>query len=633
MARRRRYTVKAGDTFASIAKRYGIDSTLIANANSDVVKLRAGTNIDVPSGIGTGRFGTGDTPWRPTKFTKIGGKIYPVGPDGKVLAQPIWTPTPQDFGYEPWPGHGALKTAPDYSTTIIGGEKYAINPKTGRVGQKIFSPPPQDYSYNPQRLPTTPTTQYDVRSIQSLGTRYGGLPPVGTAGGHITGRQPVYASGGPPQMGPYGELVPTPTAPPTTPWSKPYTWMYDVQAIQSETPRESWQDKSVDFWGAEDFKNLSNAIDLATQQARDYAIATGDYRPLQKYLGNTIYIEGSIIRRDHMGNILSVVDQSAKLHKGYPGTTGHGKFNYYPGGEGTERIDPMDMGNMSTAYGMGSKTDLGRTGVKDYYGQFTPGMRKAMGMGGGETTTATGGEGAGESVEISSTTWTPEVEELQNLMYEAGINNYTVPEDPNRSFAGFVKYDGNNIVVHKIDSPGVTEMMVNDYYKTEVAKLAGKPPNELTQEDWDTYGAQVEAFENTYDPYEGMYIIRTTDLPEGFDFEEYADKYGINYFSTGGGYVTQYPPTGFNKVPWKDSDPAYQTWQKDMDEIAEDIENQKYIEEQNLAFLARAEKAARGRAFAPRYQGGGLFDRDVGGRNVPMRRASARGISPLMWRI
>ena len=70
MAKRRRYTVKSGDTFSSIAKRYGLESSLVAKANADIGKLRPGISVDVPV-VSTGYQGmfarvptaTGGTPY------------------------------------------------------------------------------------------------------------------------------------------------------------------------------------------------------------------------------------------------------------------------------------------------------------------------------------------------------------------------------------------------------------------------------------------------------------------------------------------------------------------------------------------------------------------------------------------
>ena len=506
---KRRYTVKRGDTFSSIAKRFGLESSLVANANADVSKLRPGISVEVP--VVT----TGASNYIP--FAKYGIGEVAYKPPALRDTQPPIPPVEQPAKYHP----NVYQTALPATTAV---EPFAtIQPRTKAEG-----------TFNTMFL--APEAAPEFISAWDFVALRNQFPSNEAFQAMVT------------QMG----YVPT---------------------------TDGWQRQA----GVVPPEGGGTGVDYGTQ------VISSDW-------------------------------------KRTPGTTG------FAGGQLTRGM-PNAYGNLG---GSGLMSSWIYGAQETERGQLDR-LRSQM-FGGGETTTATGGEG-GETVGEEYTGVIPPTPEANAptgeqmvMIQEAGIENYTVPTDPNRSFAGFVRYDGNNIVVHKIDTPGVTEMMVNDYYKTEVAKLAGKPPGELTQGDWDTYGAQVEAFENKYDPYEGMYMIRTSDLPEGFDFESYADKYGIQYFTTGGGYVTQYAPTGFNKVPWSDSDPAYKTWLKDMEEIADEVAAAKYADEQNMAYLKRMEKQARGRAFAPGYTDTRPYG--IGSDTGQVRRRSyATNPTPLMWRI
>ena len=611
MARGRFHRVKRGDTYEKIAAQYGLDSALLANRNSSVKRLIPGMGINIPNRPSVLR------PQQDAMRSNIGNKF------GETSARPPLTRA--DFG--------------PYSQT------------------PTPTPTPNPYTATPTTTvaPVTPTPTAQPTQISWLQESN-----AKTASQYE-------------QMKWFDKA----TDPTTADWSKTHTsaeeekWYSDPanplgsyspgnvleasSGYKREKPEPPVKDASkhgpIQEWGYDKWRELEDQFATYVVEAA----ALGEWGTVNKYTGNVITDEdGNIHYRDGQGRIYATIAAGGRSTS-TPGETGHGNFNYYPGPElgfeEGEYVDPMAMGGggFVSRSGGGGATAKGRSWKGAWKYAVKKGWSKGpdawrLGADGYADEDEETEAGANDDIVVPPTP-TPE-QEAQTMISLAGIEYNPPSPDSNLEFAGFTMYDGVQMVWHKINSPGYTEQAAEIYYQDEVFKLSGKDYKELfrnkdltdeeryaLEDEFQAYMAQVEPFEAQYDDYEGMYVLRPEDIPEGFDFDSWLEKYDINYFISEDGYVLQYPPLGLGDTPWAGDEPQLQSFGKQLEERAIDVQNQKEAEAWAIEQRERAKRMQAGRMYKPREREAGVDYNTENGYRLTQTMSYARNLSPTSWRV
>lgn len=566
MARRKRYTVKSGDTFSSIAKQYGLESSILANNNKDIRNLRAGISLNVPQ-----------PPPKDPRFPnlQIGGEV-----------KPLKFHVPYFSGAEQIPAEWAPRPQPNYGYRPTGYDVTA----SGRIRPGVRSPSPGTYYANNTNAVLS---DYYGWMENSVNQQQSTSDYWTTAGVGATAPPEQFAPTPQPNYGYQWDPRINPT--PTTPTGAKYApGVYKTAApatFQSSDPSAIQQQL--------------NQFQLTPQGLFSTLLNAPDYAPSFISTADMVGLASQFHSQETFNAMIN--------QEGYIQT--EGGWTKVPGSAGGNQVNYMAMGDMSTAYGRNSwlhRSDRG--GGQKYAHRYRDKF-------GGEEGTATGptlDEALG--IQPDMTPGPPPI--VPGYEPEVPLPDYYDEE-------GFVTWDNNKIPVYQINTPGVTQEFIDWENKKAIVALAGKNWDDLTQDEINEYAKQITPFETDYNAYENFFVIRPDDLPKGFDFEAWADTYDISYFSTGDGYLFQYAPTGLGLEP---GSAAYKTWNKDMDEIATEVAERKYSDEQYQKYLDRQEKAARGRAYAPKGSSG-YYDRRLGGGNALTRYSYSTPLSPLMWRI